>query len=77
MVKDTSHMFITGPDVVKAVTGEDVTFEQLGGAITHNTLSGVAHMAAESEEDCIFLVRELLSYLPSNNMQDARSSNQR
>ncbi|MCO5192369.1 MAG: methylmalonyl-CoA carboxyltransferase [Anaerolineae bacterium] len=71
MVKDTSHMFITGPDVVKAVTGEDVTFEQLGGAMTHNTLSGVAHMAAESEEDCIFLVRELLSYLPSNNMQDA------
>lgn len=64
-------MFITGPDVVKAVTGEDVTFEELGGAMTHNTLSGVAHMAAESEEDCIYLVRELLSYLPSNNMVDA------
>ncbi len=70
MVKKTSHMFITGPDVVKAVTGEEVTFEELGGAMTHNTISGVAHMAAESEEDCLYLIRELMSYLPSNNMED-------
>lgn len=71
MVKKTSHMFITGPDVVKAVTGEDKTFEELGGAMVHNQISGVAHMAAESEEDCFFLIREMLSYLPSNNMEDA------
>ncbi|MCI0396240.1 MAG: methylmalonyl-CoA carboxyltransferase [Chloroflexi bacterium] len=70
MVKNTSHMFITGPDVVKAVTGEDVSFEELGGAITHNQTSGVAHMAADSEADCLYLIRELLSYLPSNNMED-------
>ena len=70
MVKDTSHMFITGPDVVKTVTGEEVTFEQLGGAMTHNARSGVAHMAANSEADCLYLIRELLSYLPSNNMED-------
>ncbi len=70
MVKKTSHMFITGPDVVKTVTGEDVTFEELGGAMTHNQQSGVAHMAAESEEDCLFLIREMMSYLPSNNMED-------
>ncbi|MEM7799709.1 MAG: acyl-CoA carboxylase subunit beta, partial [Chloroflexota bacterium] len=70
MVKKTSHMFITGPDVVKAVTGEDVTFEELGGAVTHNTESGVAHLAAESEEDCLYLIREMMSYLPSNNMED-------
>ena len=70
MVKNTSHMFITGPEVVKAVTGEDVTFEELGGAMTHNSTSGVAHMAAESEEACLFLIREMMSYLPSNNMED-------
>ena len=70
MVKGGSHMFITGPDVVKAVTGQEVSFEELGGAMTHNAISGVAHMAAESEEDCLFLVRELMSYLPSNNMED-------
>lgn len=70
MVKNTSHMFITGPDVVKTVTGEDVTFEELGGAMTHNQQSGVAHMAANSEGDCLYLIRELLSYLPSNNMED-------
>ncbi|MCI0393859.1 MAG: acyl-CoA carboxylase subunit beta [Chloroflexi bacterium] len=70
MVKNTSHMFITGPDVVKAVTGEDVTFEELGGAMTHNQISGVAHMAANSEADCLYLIRELFSYLPSNNMED-------
>ena len=71
MVKKTSHMFITGPDVVKAVTGEEVTFEELGGAMTHNQVSGVAHMAAESEEDCLYLIREMMSYMPSNNMEDA------
>lgn len=70
MVKNTSHMFITGPDVVKAVTGEDVTFEELGGAVTHSSVSGVAHLATESEADCLYLIRELLSYLPSNNMED-------
>jgi acetyl-CoA carboxylase carboxyltransferase component len=70
MVKGTSHMFITGPDVVKAVTGQTVTFEELGGAMTHNAVSGVAHMATESEEDCLFLMRELMGYLPSNNMED-------
>ncbi len=70
MVKGTSHMFITGPDVVKAVTGEEVSFEELGGAMTHNAKSGVAHLAAESEADCLFLIRELFSYLPSNNMED-------
>ena len=70
MVKKSSYMFITGPDVVKTVTGEDVTFEQLGGAATHNEVSGVAHLATESEADCLFLIREMLSYLPSNNMED-------
>ena len=70
MVKETSYMFITGPDVVKAVTGEDVTFEELGGALTHATKSGTAHFAAEDEDECFDLVRQLLSYLPSNNMED-------
>jgi acetyl-CoA carboxylase carboxyltransferase component len=70
MVEKSSHMFITGPEVVKAVTGEDVTFEQLGGASAHSSLSGVAHMAASSEADCLYLIRELFSYLPSNNMED-------
>ena len=70
MVKGTSHMFITGPDVIKAVTREDVTFEELGGAMTHNTQSGVSHVATDTEEDCLFLIRELLSYLPLNNMED-------
>jgi acetyl-CoA carboxylase carboxyltransferase component len=70
MVKNTSHMFITGPQVIKAVTREEVTFEELGGAMTHNTRSGVSHVAAESEADCLFLVRELLGYLPSNNLEE-------
>ncbi|MCS6774659.1 MAG: acyl-CoA carboxylase subunit beta [Anaerolineae bacterium] len=70
MVKNTSYMFLTGPDVVKAVTHEDVTFETLGGAMVHNTTSGVAHFAAESEGDCLYMIRRLLSYLPSNNMED-------
>jgi propionyl-CoA carboxylase beta chain len=70
MVKDTSYMFITGPDVIKTVTHEDVTKEELGGAITHNRVSGVAHFAADSDEHALRLVRELLSFLPSNNMDD-------
>ncbi|HZS06703.1 MAG TPA: acyl-CoA carboxylase subunit beta [Blastocatellia bacterium] len=70
MVKDTSYMFITGPDVIKTVTHEEVTKEQLGGAMTHNQTSGVAHFAADSEADCLRLIRELLSFIPSNNMDD-------
>ena len=71
MVDQTSHMFITGPDVIKTVTGEDVGFEELGGARTHNATSGNAHYLATSEEDAIEYVRALLSYLPSNNLDDA------
>jgi len=70
MVQGTSHMFITGPDVIKTVTGEDVTFEDLGGAHTHATRSGVAHYQAADEEDCIEYAKMLLSYLPSNNLDD-------
>jgi propionyl-CoA carboxylase beta chain len=68
MVEGTSHMFITGPDVIKTVTGEDVTFEDLGGATAHGTKSGVAHYQAADEQDCIDFAREILSYLPSNNL---------
>ncbi len=70
MVKETSHMFITGPDIVKTVTGEDVTFEELGGAATHASKSGVAHVVTDTETDSLYLIRELMSYLPSNNMED-------
>jgi propionyl-CoA carboxylase beta chain len=70
MVKDTSYMFITGPDVIKTVTHEDVTKEELGGASTHNRISGVAHFAADSDEHALRMVRELLSFIPSNNMDD-------
>jgi len=70
MVKGTSHMFITGPGVIKAVTHEEVDFEQLGGAMRHNATSGVAHFAAEDEEHCFDLLRRLLSYIPQNNMED-------
>ncbi|HEY1315625.1 MAG TPA: carboxyl transferase domain-containing protein, partial [Gaiella sp.] len=70
MVRDTAHMFITGPEVIKAVTGEDVSFEQLGGAVTHAARSGVAHFMAEDEEDCLAQVRYLLSFLPQNNLED-------
>ncbi|HXF69668.1 MAG TPA: acyl-CoA carboxylase subunit beta [Thermoflexus sp.] len=70
MVRGTSYMFITGPDVVKAVTHEEVTFEQLGGADVHTTISGVAHFAADTEADLFYMIRKLLSYLPSNNMED-------
>jgi acetyl-CoA carboxylase carboxyltransferase component len=68
MVRETSHMFITGPEVIKTVTGEDVTMEELGGAQSHATRSGVAHFAADSEEECLESVRELLSFLPPNNL---------
>jgi acetyl-CoA carboxylase carboxyltransferase component len=70
MVKDTSYMFVTGPDVVKAVTQEDVSFEDLGGASVHSVTSGVCHVATNSEADCFFLIRELLAYIPQNNMED-------
>ena len=70
MVKDIGQMYITGPDVIKAVTGEDVTHEQLGGAVSHATRSGVAHFVYDSEEECLTEVRHLLSYLPSNNLED-------
>ncbi|MFQ3535895.1 MAG: acyl-CoA carboxylase subunit beta [Aggregatilineales bacterium] len=70
MVKNTSYMFVTGPDVVKSVTHEDVSHEELGGAAVHSAISGVCHIAAESEQDCLFLIRELLTYLPQNNMED-------
>ncbi|SDQ87486.1 acyl-CoA carboxylase subunit beta [Thermostaphylospora chromogena] len=70
MVREKSHMFITGPDVIKTVTGEEVTFEELGGAHTHNSRSGVAHYEAVDEHDCLDFARALLSYLPSNNMDD-------
>jgi propionyl-CoA carboxylase beta chain len=70
MVDQTSHMFITGPDVIKTVTGEDVTFEDLGGARTHNTKSGVAHYMGTDEQDAIDYVKALLSYLPSNNLEE-------
>ena len=71
MVKETSHMFITGPDVIKTVTGESVGFEELGGAMTHNTKSGVAHFATEDEEHCLEEARYLLSFLPQNNLETA------
>ena len=70
MAKNSSYMFITGPEVIKTVTGEDVTFEQLGGAMTHNEKSGVAHFAADDEKGALRLIRKLLSYIPSNNVED-------
>lgn len=70
MVRKSSYMFITGPDVVKAVTHEEVTFEELGGADVHSEVSGVCHLAADSEADALYLIRKLLSYIPQNNMED-------
>ncbi|MFY9489052.1 MAG: acyl-CoA carboxylase subunit beta [Solirubrobacterales bacterium] len=69
MVKETSHMFITGPDVIKTVTGEETTFEELGGAMSHSTKSGVAHFASNSEEECLEDVRYLMSFMPQNNLE--------
>src|SRR3989441_1625367 len=71
MVKDTSYMFVTGPDVIKTVTHEEVTKEELGGALTHNSRSGVAHFAVDDDRACLALLRELLSYIPSNNLDEA------
>jgi propionyl-CoA carboxylase beta chain len=70
MVRDTSYMFVTGPDVIRTVTHEEVTMEELGGAMTHNATSGVAHFAAADDRECLATIRELLSFLPSNNMDD-------
>lgn len=70
MVKDTSYMFVTGPDVIKTVTHEEVTMNDLGGAMTHNSKSGVAHLLAENDEQAIIMIRELMSFLPSNNMEE-------
>ncbi len=70
MVKGTSYMFVTGPEVIKTVTHETVTMERLGGADTHNEVSGVAHFAAEDDDDCLRLIRDLIGYLPANNLED-------
>jgi propionyl-CoA carboxylase beta chain len=70
MVKHSSYMFVTGPDVIRAVTHEEVSFEELGGASTHVGTSGVAHFAAESEDECLALIRELMTFLPQNNAED-------
>ena len=71
MVEGTSYMFVTGPDVIKTVTHEEVTKEQLGGAATHNETSGVAHFAVANDRECLLLIRELLGYLPGNNLEEA------
>src|SRR5580693_9207835 len=73
MVAHSSHMFVTGPDVIKTVTHEDVTKEKLGGAETHNSISGVAHFMAPDDAECLRMIRELISYIPSNNRDGARS----
>jgi len=70
MVKTSSYMFITGPEVIKTVTLQEVSKEELGGAMTHNSVSGVAHFAAENDEDCLRTIRQLLSFIPSNNLED-------
>jgi propionyl-CoA carboxylase beta chain len=70
MVDKTSHMYITGPNVIRQVTHEDVTHEELGGALTHNSRSGVAHFMAEDDEECVEMIKELLSYIPQNNLED-------
>ena len=64
-------MFVTGPDVIKTVTHEEVTKQELGGAMTHNATSGVAHFVARDDADCLAMIRELMSFLPSNNLEDA------
>jgi len=71
MVKQSSYMFVTGPDVIKTVTHEEVTKDELGGAMTHNATSGVAHFAVADDRECLQLIRELLGYLPSNNIDEA------
>lgn len=74
MVENTSQMFITGPQVIKAVTGEDVTFEKLGGADTHNSISGVAHFKSSDEKECINTIKRLISFLPDNNLSDSNTA---
>jgi propionyl-CoA carboxylase beta chain len=71
MVANTSYMFVTGPDVIKTVTHEDVTKEELGGSMTHNSVSGVGHFMAQDDADCVRMIRELMSFLPQNNREDA------
>ena len=77
MTRDTSYMFVTGPDVIKTVTHEEVTKQELGGAMTHNATSGVAHFVSRDDADCLAMVRELIGFLPSNNLEDPprRASN--
>src|SRR5216117_1979731 len=70
MTRETSYMFVTGPDVIKTVTHEEVTKQELGGAMTHNATSGVAHFVARDDADCLAMIRELMSFLPSNNFED-------
>jgi propionyl-CoA carboxylase beta chain len=70
MTRDTSYMFVTGPDVIKTVTHEEVTKQELGGAMTHNATSGVAHFVARDDRDCVAMIRELVGFLPSNNLED-------
>ena len=70
MTRDTSYMFVTGPDVIKTVTHEEVTKQELGGAMAHNEKSGVAHFVSRDDADCLAMIRELLSFLPSNNLED-------
>ena len=77
MVDKTAHMFITGPEVIKTVTNEEVTFEDLGGASTHATRSGVTHFTAENDQQALELVQELIGYLPSNNLEKAPTKNTR
>jgi acetyl-CoA/propionyl-CoA carboxylase carboxyl transferase subunit len=72
MVRQISHMFITGPDVLKTVTGEDVSFRDLGGTLVHNAKSGMAHLLADNEQQAFLQVKQLLSYLPPNNAEDPR-----
>lgn len=75
MVKDSSYMYVTGPDVVKAVTHEEVTHDELGGAMTHNARSGVAHFATDNEQQCLMMIRELLTYIPQNNLEEVPRRN--
>jgi acetyl-CoA carboxylase carboxyltransferase component len=75
MVKETSYMYVTGPDVVKTVTHEDVTHEELGGAMTHNSKSGVAHFATDNEQQCLALIRDLLTFIPQNNLEEVPRKN--
>src|SRR6478609_7672327 len=70
MTRETSYMFVTGPDVIKTVTHEEVTKQELGGAMTHNATSGVAHFVSRDDTDCLAMIRELMSFLPSNNLED-------